>query len=96
MNVLVVPIPRRDPDGTAYAVEVAETYIALTVNGDARVGVLLDDPEGCDDPTLVVWASEEHGGGEALLSLHLGKIDFTQPNTDIARAIADDLEITRC
>lgn len=87
---VICTIPPSAPGMPVIDVEINGTDIAILFDGVPVVGLLSDDPE-CDDPTLVVWASEKHGGGEALLSLHLGKMDFTQDNRTLGAAIAADL-----
>lgn len=71
-------------------IELTEVAVVLRVDGHARTGLLLGEPDESGDPTLCVWNDEECGG-EALLSIHLGQIDFARPAEQVVGELADSI-----
>lgn len=57
--------------------------IWFVIDGEARMGLWIGNAD-CDDPTLVICNDEEHGG-EGILVVHPGQVDFAQ-EPDAARA----------
>lgn len=78
------------PNFSNVEIEMTDSAIVVRIDGHDRTGLLLGEPDECGDPTLCVWNDEDHGG-EALLSVHLGEIDFARPCPDVAADLADDI-----
>lgn len=53
--------------------DIPSSILSVAFDGHERFGLINEDPD-CGDPTLIVWDNE----GTALLSIHLGSINFDQ------------------
>lgn len=74
---------------------IAGCGVWVEVDGQAMVGVLLDEPDplGCGDPSVQIYEREIEGrDGQPALSLRLGRVDLDAPADELGAALLRQLQ----